>query len=340
LLAACRRMGPEARAEDVLQQALMSAWAALARGDEVRELRAWLFQIARNAAVSDLRRTAREPPELLGTLIVAPSLEEEAGRRAVVQETLETLASLPPRQREALLQIAVQGRSQDEVAAELGVSRVAVRQLVHRARTAMRAGASAVVPMPVVAWLAGGAGDGPPMASRIGELVAGAGGATLVKSGIVVGVAATTMVAAPPVREHPLRHHAPVVAKATPKPAHAAVRRRRPVRVQASATPTATVAAVRAVVTAAPTAAPRVAAPRRTAAPAPAPRRTPVQHRGERGDDDETAPAPQLATPTPTPSPAEAEHEDESAPAVQARDDDGDGGEPGEHDGGEHGYDD
>src|SRR5262245_58205092 len=70
LLAACARMVPEARAEDVLQQALVLAWRALARGDEVRDLRSWLYRVVRNAALSSLRRAAA--PELLDTLVVAP----------------------------------------------------------------------------------------------------------------------------------------------------------------------------------------------------------------------------------------------------------------------------
>ena len=62
LHSACRRMVPDALAEDVLQQALVSAWAALRRGDDVRDLRAWLFRIVRNTAVSTLRRSGHDPP--------------------------------------------------------------------------------------------------------------------------------------------------------------------------------------------------------------------------------------------------------------------------------------
>jgi RNA polymerase sigma factor (sigma-70 family) len=222
LLAACARMVPEARAEDVLQQALVSAWGALRRGDEVRDLRAWLFRIVRNAAVSDHRRAGHEPPELLETLIAAPSPQEEAERRAVVQETLEAVAGLPERQRAALLRIAVQGRSQDEVADELGVSRIAVRQLVHRARTTLRAATSALMPFPLVEWLASAGTGAEPMSLRIAQLVAGAGGAgasaTLLKAGAVAGVAATAAVSAPMVAQHrPARAH-PVAATATATP--------------------------------------------------------------------------------------------------------------------------
>src|SRR3954470_12938459 len=48
LLRASRRYLPEARAEDALQQAFISAWSALQRGDEVRDLRAWLYRIVHN----------------------------------------------------------------------------------------------------------------------------------------------------------------------------------------------------------------------------------------------------------------------------------------------------
>src|ERR671939_787090 len=50
-----RRYLPEARAEDALQQTWVAAWTALARGDDVRELRPWLYRIAHNTALNQLR---------------------------------------------------------------------------------------------------------------------------------------------------------------------------------------------------------------------------------------------------------------------------------------------
>jgi RNA polymerase sigma factor (sigma-70 family) len=241
LLAACRRMVDDGRAEDVLQQALLSAWAALRRGDDVRELRAWLFRIVRNAAVSHGRRSGHDSAELVDTLSVAASPQEEAERRAVVQETLETIAGLPPRQREALLRISVQGHSQDEVAEELGVSRIAVRQLVHRARTSLRATATAVFPLPLMSWAAG-AGTGESLSLRIGSLIAGAGGAgaaaTFAKAGVVAGVAATA-VSAPMIVEHrPATRSVAIAATATPTPTTARTARPAPSAAPATAAPT------------------------------------------------------------------------------------------------------
>ena len=138
LLRHCRRFLPEARAEDALQQALVSAWSALARGDEVRDLRPWLYRIVHNTALNALRSNGFDYDELhdLLTASEAGSPSEIAERSALVRQTLAGMAALPDRQREALLQIAVEGRSQDEVAAGLGLTEGAVRQLVHRARVA------------------------------------------------------------------------------------------------------------------------------------------------------------------------------------------------------------
>jgi RNA polymerase sigma factor (sigma-70 family) len=193
LLRACRRVLSETRAEDALQQALMAAWRGLERGDEVRELRSWLYRIAHNTALNQLRISGYDFDELQESLRPGDAADEELERRAVVRQTLAGLAALPERQRDALLAIAVEGRSQDEVALELGLSEGAVRQLVHRARTTLRAAATAITPLPLVTWAAAAATRAEPVAQRIAELGAGAGGAgaaaAIAKAGAVVVLA-------------------------------------------------------------------------------------------------------------------------------------------------------
>src|SRR4051794_17746393 len=203
LLRASRRYLPEARAEDALQQAFLSAWSALQRGDEVRDLRAWLYRIVHNTALNQLRVSGYDYAELEESLRASDAPQEEMERRAVVRQTLTGLAALPDRQREALLRIAVEGRSQEEVAHELGVSEGAVRQLVHRARLTLRAAATAVVPMPLAEWAAaagarGANAVGAPMAERIAGLLGGAGAsAFVVRAGAVAVIATTGVVAGP-----------------------------------------------------------------------------------------------------------------------------------------------
>src|SRR3954453_15748571 len=119
LLRAARRYLPEARAEDALQQAFIAAWSGLQRGDEVRELRAWLYRIVHNTALNQLRLSGYDYAELEDSLRGTPGPQEEMEGRAVVRQTLTGLAALPGPQREALLLLAAEGRTQDEVAREL-----------------------------------------------------------------------------------------------------------------------------------------------------------------------------------------------------------------------------
>ena len=85
LLRSARRYLPEARAEDALQQAYIAAWSALQRGDEVRDLRAWLYRIVHNTALNQLRVAGYDYAELNDELRESEAPQEEMERRAVVR---------------------------------------------------------------------------------------------------------------------------------------------------------------------------------------------------------------------------------------------------------------
>jgi RNA polymerase sigma factor (sigma-70 family) len=238
----CRRVLSESRAEDAVQQAFMSAWMALERGDEVLNLRGWLLMIARNTSLNALRVPGFDYSELRESLDVGAAPQEELERREVMRQTLAGLAALPERQREALLRSAVAGVSYSDIAHDLGLSEGATRQLVLRARTTMRAAATALVPWPLVQLLAsGGRTD---TTARIAEIVSASGGAGAAafsaKAG-VVAVVASSAVMAPAV----VRHERDVVPRASaatrqapaPAPTAAAVRSA-PRRMVATSTPT------------------------------------------------------------------------------------------------------
>ena len=82
LLRHSRRLLPESRAEDALQQALVSAWTALRRGDEVRELRPWLHRIAHNTSLNLLRQSGYDYEQIEESLHLAGAPDDELARRA------------------------------------------------------------------------------------------------------------------------------------------------------------------------------------------------------------------------------------------------------------------
>jgi RNA polymerase sigma factor (sigma-70 family) len=221
MLTAARRFLPDARAEDAVQQIFVAAWNGLRRGDDVRDLRPWLYRIARNTSLNALRAPGYDVVELQESLRFGEAPQDELERREAVRRTLAGLAALPERQREALLRTAVEGTAHADVARDLGLSEGAARQLVMRARTTLRSAASAVLPLPVLQWLVTSAGPT----------------ATLAKAGAVVAVASATVATPVVVVEEARRQErAPAVARAAEaKPT--------PTRAAAVPTPAATVAA-------------------------------------------------------------------------------------------------
>jgi RNA polymerase sigma-70 factor, ECF subfamily len=103
-----------------------------ARGSE----RAWLFGIARNAALDELRRRARavvlvaEPPD--ASVAVE---DDDAERRATVRAAL---ATLDPRERELIALKFHAGLTNAEIAGVIGVGESAAGTRLHRAVTKLR----------------------------------------------------------------------------------------------------------------------------------------------------------------------------------------------------------
>jgi RNA polymerase sigma factor (sigma-70 family) len=171
LLAHASRMRSDGRADDVVQQTFLSAYAALRSGTEVTHLRGWLYRILRNEVIRTSSRSILEV-ELDPASIASEPLEEASQRRMLAFEALSSIAALPTRQRHAIVATALDGESRAAVAVSMGVSEGAVRQLMHRARATLRAGVAAFTPGPLANWLAsvrGAAGNQAP------EILIGAG---------------------------------------------------------------------------------------------------------------------------------------------------------------------
>src|SRR5262245_40621785 len=189
LLRYLRRLLSDTLAEDVVQATFINAWSSLRTGTEVRELRPWLYRIAHNAAINALKKVGEameEVPESVGGFATEPATELE--RRDEMQRALTSIAALPSRQRTALLAVAVDGRAHSDVAEELGLTDGAVRQLVHRARTTLRGGITAITPVPVLHLLLASSGDS--TVARVAGVAAGAGGAGAASVSLKAGAAA------------------------------------------------------------------------------------------------------------------------------------------------------
>ncbi len=129
-----------AASEDACAQAFERAYRLRARYDARRgSPRAWLFAIARNAALDELRRRRRTT-----TLVAdAPDVEspdpEDGAERALRRRSVrDGLASLTPRERELIALKFFAGLSNGEIAALVGVSETNAGTALHRAVTKLR----------------------------------------------------------------------------------------------------------------------------------------------------------------------------------------------------------
>jgi RNA polymerase sigma-70 factor (ECF subfamily) len=161
-----RILGSVQDAEDALQETLLAAWRAFERYEDRDSLRAWLYRIATNRCLNQLRDSGRrshpaspgiafEPPEptRLGELTWlepypdallegVPDTTPGPDARYETKETvtlafLTTLQRLPPRQRAALVLRDVLGFHSSEVAGMLDQSEVSVNSALQRARATL-----------------------------------------------------------------------------------------------------------------------------------------------------------------------------------------------------------
>ncbi|MQA98663.1 MAG: sigma-70 family RNA polymerase sigma factor [Streptosporangiales bacterium] len=145
-------------AEDAVQETFLRAWRGregFARPGADGNVRAWLYKIATNVCLDQLRRESRRPavsttevswlqpyPDRLLDEI-AP-IAEEPETAAVNRETIEltfviALQLLPPRQRAALIARDVLGWSASETAEALETSVAAANSALQRARATLKA---------------------------------------------------------------------------------------------------------------------------------------------------------------------------------------------------------
>jgi len=213
LLAYCSRVLPDARAEDAVQQTFLSAYQAMTRDGAHLNLRPWLYRIARNTSLNLLRQNGWTHDQLSDKLDGVERPDQALERSEQLRSAVDAVKALPERQRDALVQRELEGKRYDEIAATLGVGDGAVRQLLHRARATLRAGASALTPVGLL--------------ERIAEFAGGAGGIGAAKMGaalLATGAIAGGTLATPIARHHHPKP-APVRAAAPEKPKRSPVRR-------------------------------------------------------------------------------------------------------------------
>ncbi len=146
-----RILGDSAEAADLAQKVFIQAYRAAGRYRPTARFSTWLFTIARNLSLNEIRRRKRRPVTSL-----EESSESSPGEGSFLRDRkgddprdsllkgelgeriAQALGELPSSQRTAMALLLENGLSYEEISRVLGCSLSAVKSLIHRARETLR----------------------------------------------------------------------------------------------------------------------------------------------------------------------------------------------------------
>jgi len=137
LLAYVRQMlaSRSSEVEDALQDVFVRTYAGLRTSNREVALRPWLYRVAHNRCIDELRRP-QPAPELLEAHDRASECDPvaETERREALRRLVADIGRLPEQQRSALLMREMSGMAYADVACALDLTVPAVKSLLVRAR--------------------------------------------------------------------------------------------------------------------------------------------------------------------------------------------------------------
>jgi RNA polymerase sigma-70 factor (ECF subfamily) len=127
-----------AAAEDAAQETFVRVWKALPGFDGRASLGTWIYAIARNTSLMELRRRRHsvsfDDPDSVEAQQAAASIATGPAADPERDNLLRLLETLPRNQQEAVRLFYLEDRSYEAVAEQLGMPLGTVKNLLHRAR--------------------------------------------------------------------------------------------------------------------------------------------------------------------------------------------------------------
>src|SRR5487761_2219032 len=147
-----RTLRDETEAEDLAQNVFLQVYKSRDRYERTAKFSTWLFTIARNLCLNEIRRRSRHPAESLeethGENEDQPSRQYEDKKVFLATDNVlhselagkieEALAGLPENQRTAILLCRQDELSYEEIAEVLDCSLSATKSLIHRGRETLK----------------------------------------------------------------------------------------------------------------------------------------------------------------------------------------------------------
>jgi RNA polymerase sigma-70 factor (ECF subfamily) len=133
-----RMLGNRAEAEEVCQESFLRLWKQASTYVPRAKPSTWLYRIAHNLAVDQLRRRRRHVGDGVDELPASGRPSLHLHDKQVAEAVQRALEELPERQRAAISLVHYQGMSNAEAAEVLGVKLRALESLLARGRRLLR----------------------------------------------------------------------------------------------------------------------------------------------------------------------------------------------------------
>jgi RNA polymerase sigma-70 factor, ECF subfamily len=149
---AWRTLRDETEAEDLAQTVFLQVFKSAHRYQSTAKFSTWLFTIARNLCLNEIRRRSRHPADSMDAAHPSqedqplhqfeetrtPAPPESLLRGELEQKVEQAIGELPENQRTALLLCREEELSYEEIAEVLGCSLSATKSLIHRGRETLK----------------------------------------------------------------------------------------------------------------------------------------------------------------------------------------------------------
>ena len=126
--------GSKDRADDLVQDTVLSAWAHLDDFQAGTNMGAWLFTIMRNRFRTEYRKSRRWVQDVNGQYAERLTSKPEQEGWSISADLRYALAQLPAHQREAIILVGAKGMSLVEAAAVCGCEVGTIKSRTNRAR--------------------------------------------------------------------------------------------------------------------------------------------------------------------------------------------------------------
>jgi RNA polymerase sigma-70 factor, ECF subfamily len=130
--------GRHDKADDLVQDTIMKAWAKQDSFELGTNIKAWLFTILRNEFYSQMRKRGREVQDSDGLFTERMSVHPQQFGHMDLADFKKALARLPDDQREAVILIGASGFSYEEAARICDCAVGTMKSRVSRARTRLQ----------------------------------------------------------------------------------------------------------------------------------------------------------------------------------------------------------